>query len=309
MKNKRLTVTVGVPAYNEEQNIAILLESVLWQKRDGFRLEKIIVVTDGCSDSTVAVVKKFARNHRLVPVGLVEGRSRKGKAHRLNQLYRLNTSDVLVTVDADILLQDRLLLTKMVKELAKKDVVVVGANNQPVEATTFVERVYNAGYRMWYEIRKDYKNGHNINNFHGMTMGMTKDFAQSIKLPGTSGDGPYVCIMASKQGKQFRFIKQAIVLFHSVDNLRDYFLQARRNVFTTDNLVDLLGDHVYAVQRVPFSYKLFGVIRTLAHDPLYTGLALLMNIVVRVVPTANKQFHTNGVWDIATSTKTSIITH
>lgn len=306
---KRVTVTVGVPAYNEEQNISTLLESVLWQKRDGFRLEKVIVVTDGCSDSTAAVVRTFIRNHRSVTVQLVEGKTRKGKAHRLNQLYRLNTSDILMTVDADILLKDKLLLKKMVKELAKKDVVVVGANNQPVEAKTFVERVYNAGYQMWYEVRKDYKNGQNVNNFHGMMMGMTKEFAQSIKLPGTSGDGPYVCFMAWKQGKKFRFVKKATVLFNSVDNLADYFLQASRNVFSTDDLASLLGEYVYTMQRIPFSYKLLGVVKTFARDPFYTGLAIALNILIRVIPVSDKKRHTNGIWEIARSTKTNIITH
>lgn len=306
---KRLTLTVGVPAYNEEQNISTLLKSVLWQKRSGFRLETIVVICDGCSDATVEVVREFAQKHRSVPVQVVEGKTRKGKGFRLSQLYRMNTSDILVTVDADILLKDTLLLKKMVKALAKKNVVMVGANNQPVAATTFTERVYNAGYQMWYEIRKDYKNGHNVNNFHGMTMGMTKEFVKSIKLPGTSGDGPYVCFIAWKQGKKFRFVKDATVLFHSVDNLGDYFLQARRNVFTTDDLAEQLGGYAYAMQKIPFSYKLFGVVKTLVHDPFYTSLAILMNILVRVMPVANKKFHTNGIWEIATSTKTNIITH
>src|SRR3990170_5283265 len=45
--SEKFTVTVGIPAHNEEQNIKQLLTSIVSQKGN-FVLEKILVTTDGC---------------------------------------------------------------------------------------------------------------------------------------------------------------------------------------------------------------------------------------------------------------------
>ena len=50
---KKLTVTIGIPAYNEEANVRNLLVSLLAQKETNFKLQEIIVVSDGSTDKTV----------------------------------------------------------------------------------------------------------------------------------------------------------------------------------------------------------------------------------------------------------------
>ena len=53
------TVTIGIPSYNEAQNIGQLLESLLKQVSNSYILEKIIVCSDGSTDDTEQVVKKL----------------------------------------------------------------------------------------------------------------------------------------------------------------------------------------------------------------------------------------------------------
>ena len=50
--NKKLTVSVGIPAYDEEANIKSLLEAILQQRQENFILKSIIVVSDGSTDRT-----------------------------------------------------------------------------------------------------------------------------------------------------------------------------------------------------------------------------------------------------------------
>src|SRR3989344_5204255 len=99
MEKKAPTITVGIPAYNEERNIRSVLESVLQQRGSLFRLEKIIVVSDGSDDRTESMVREIAAANPIIE--LVADHGRKGKITRLNQLCRMNQSDFLVFLDAD----------------------------------------------------------------------------------------------------------------------------------------------------------------------------------------------------------------
>lgn len=56
---KKLTVTIGIPAYKEEKNIVRFLKSVLMQKEDGFKLNEIWVHSDRSVDRTVKLAKSL----------------------------------------------------------------------------------------------------------------------------------------------------------------------------------------------------------------------------------------------------------
>ena len=49
---KKQTVTIGIPAYNEEQNIGVLLSKLLAQKQIHYKLKEILIYLDGSIDHT-----------------------------------------------------------------------------------------------------------------------------------------------------------------------------------------------------------------------------------------------------------------
>ena len=104
------TVSVIIPAHNEEQTIKGILTSILNQKQSNFVLEKIIVVTDGCNDTTAAMARSIS--HPLVEV--IENINREGKAHRINETTSLITSDLIFQVDADTTLGSKNTFSEMV---------------------------------------------------------------------------------------------------------------------------------------------------------------------------------------------------
>ena len=63
MKNKKssgdLTITIAICALNEEANIGKLLDSIMIQEEEGYKLEKILVISDGLTDRKVEIEKKF----------------------------------------------------------------------------------------------------------------------------------------------------------------------------------------------------------------------------------------------------------
>jgi poly-beta-1,6-N-acetyl-D-glucosamine synthase len=98
-----VTVTVLVPAHNEQASIGATLESLLGQTQPP---ERIIVVADNCTDDTVGV----ARAHGCDVLETVENTDK--KAGGLNQalaglLADLGDNDCVMVVDADTILDPR----------------------------------------------------------------------------------------------------------------------------------------------------------------------------------------------------------
>lgn len=127
-------VSIGIIAYNEEQGIGAMLESVFQQDlfaelgKRGHRCE-IICVTNGCTDRTPEVVGEiFARKSWEHPdaahfVCRVINVSTKGKINAWNRyVHSLSARDAkyLFLMDADIAIHPRQTLWNMVQTLERK---------------------------------------------------------------------------------------------------------------------------------------------------------------------------------------------
>lgn len=99
---KRVTVSVGIPAYNEEKMIGQLLEAILLQPMNGIVLEEIIVNASGSTDGTEAKVADVARVDSRVK--LISKKERRGKASALNAILRRANGDIRLFVDGDVIL-------------------------------------------------------------------------------------------------------------------------------------------------------------------------------------------------------------
>ncbi|HHM02148.1 MAG TPA: glycosyltransferase family 2 protein [Caldithrix abyssi] len=93
-----LTYTILIPAYNAENSLAELLESIQ-QHTAEFSPEKLIVVDDGSTDDTCNI----ARSHAVELISLPENRG-KGAALKAGYAHFLSAcrGDYLLTLDADL---------------------------------------------------------------------------------------------------------------------------------------------------------------------------------------------------------------
>src|SRR5437868_4738286 len=100
----RYRVSAVVPAYNEERNVAHMLESLLAQQTPLGDLSEVVVVASGCTDATAARVSEKARHDDRVR--LVTESVRSGKAAAVDRYLesRDPDADVLVLASADVLL-------------------------------------------------------------------------------------------------------------------------------------------------------------------------------------------------------------
>lgn len=301
---KILTVTVGIPAYNEEQNIVQMLYSVLKQRSNFYQLEKVIVICDGCTDETSEKVSKLSQRYPFIT--LFNDGKRIGKSQRLNQLYRMNKSDILVTLDADLLLVGIDEIEKLVVPIINNEGInLVSGNIIPAEANSLVGKINNAGHRLWDEVRMDVNGGNHIHNISGGVSALRGSFAQNVVYPqNILSDSGYIYISAiSYNYDSFYFAKNVRVLFRAASTIEDSRKLATRAIFNDkENLAEVFGEDVYQLYKIPMMIKIKSIMKMLLLDPVFTTLSILLSIYVRKFPMKEKMVDV-GLWAVIGSSK------
>lgn len=92
-----LTLSIVVPAFNEQQTIGQVLGSVLRHVPD---IHEIIVVDDGSNDYTAQVASDLSRSEPRIQV--LRSPKNEGKTAALKRGFAASTGDVVVVQDADL---------------------------------------------------------------------------------------------------------------------------------------------------------------------------------------------------------------
>jgi cellulose synthase/poly-beta-1,6-N-acetylglucosamine synthase-like glycosyltransferase len=102
--NDRKYVSIIVAARNEEQNLPALIKSILSQNYPKQFFE-IIICDDASEDNTLNVAMSFSvANENIRIIGTPEN-SNKGKKHALRRGFREARGEILITTDADCIVQ------------------------------------------------------------------------------------------------------------------------------------------------------------------------------------------------------------
>lgn len=235
---KKPTVTVGTSAYNEEQNIAHMLSSVLSQVAEVYELREVIVVSDGSSDKTVEIARSMGDPRVIV----VEDGKRKGQAARINELYKMFTSDIFVMIDADMVMKDDHALENMVKEfISDPSMSFVMGSTEPVGAETFFERAINNYWKARLALNAQYSLLDRAYGSHAF-LGYTRSFAKSIRIPtDTMNPDAFAYFTAVTTGKRTKFTPHASVLFRSPQSIQEYTSQGTRHLYGGVQLAGIFG--------------------------------------------------------------------
>lgn len=305
--NKKISLTIGIPAHNEEANIKNMLESVLKQKEQSFVLEKILVVLDGCTDNTLKIVKALGKKDRRIKI-VFDGK-RTGKATRLNQIYKLNKSQLVGTFDADIILERDCELEIMVKEfLRNRKTNVVAARQYPVPSKAWMGKFSDASFMMLQTASMKWRNGNNIHSLQGSASILTAKFANSIKFPAdTVCDQGYLYMSAIKNGRTgFSFAEKTRIIFRSPNTFSDWRkLGARTIIDDKENLAKHFGKRALLQYKMPKKYIYRAMLIVFLQNPISTLGSILMNIYIRIFPYSFKNKN-SGMWEITKSSKASI---
>ncbi|MFA9288656.1 MAG: glycosyltransferase family 2 protein [Weeksellaceae bacterium] len=310
MKNK-LTLTIGIPAHNEEQNIKQLLLTILKQKQTNFDLKKIYVVCDGCTDNTAAIVESFIKKHKTKNIVLLNDGKRTGKATRLNMITKLATTDTLITIDADVVFENKNDIDLMAQRmLENEELLLVGPRYVPLKANTLMGKFAVYSYLFFEEAILKLHNGHNIYALMGCCSMIRKQLYKSFKYPkSVISDQNYLYLTAQKlQANSFDLVKEAHVVFRTVTTFNDWLVLSVRSVRGDKASVEehFGKETLMREYTMPRKYLLMALLHWMFKQPFYTAGAVLMNIVIRIYPYQHHEVM-QGIWESTASSKAAII--
>jgi cellulose synthase/poly-beta-1,6-N-acetylglucosamine synthase-like glycosyltransferase len=249
---KLLTLTIGIPAYNEEQNMQPLLLSLLRQEEKRYKLEKIIVYSDGSSDQTAQIAKDFNSNR----IEVVAASERQGLAAGLNYLVQASRSDILVILNADISIPDTFFLEKLIKPFHSKKAELVSAKMVELPAVNFFSSVLNASMQFKTQLYEHLHNKNNVYLCHGQVRAFAKEFYKTLHFPYSISEDAYSYFMCKKQKYTFYYNSESIAYYKVPSNFIEHKNQSTR-FFKTISILKADFDENYLQKQYKLPVGLF----------------------------------------------------
>jgi cellulose synthase/poly-beta-1,6-N-acetylglucosamine synthase-like glycosyltransferase len=251
-----LRCSVGVTAYNEEENIGPLLEALLDQHLHEVEIAEIIVVASACTDRTVPIVREYmVRNPR---VRLIEQAKREGKTSAVNLFLGAAHSEICVLESGDTIPHEAA-VEHLVRMFVDPTVGMVGAHKIPVNTPDhIVGLLSHLRLRMEHELCLEIPRLGEMIAFRKLFDHIPPDVAM---------DEAFVEALVVRRGLTVKYAPDAVVYNTGPDTIRDFVRQRRRNHAGHLYLKHKYGYAVSSIQnqrvlRVAFK-EVWGVIRLL----------------------------------------------
>lgn len=294
MKNK-LTVSIGIPAHNEEANIQRIIRAIQEQEEKNFIIKEILVISDASTDTTVEKVKQLQDPR----IRIIADDNRMGKSYRLNQIFSLCQGDILFLLDADIYIKSTSLLSDIITHVDFRSAGIMAVNAVPLPTKSFFAKCLNQCKKAEEDLRKQWHKGNNYLAFHGAFLGLYGNFARTIKISSNIvNNDAYLYFLAKKKGYEPRYLANIKILYKTPTSFKDHLLQASRFISSKKELSKFftLRESDYALPFFPFilySLKYFLL------NPVYSLGYVAIFIATKIMKTTSVK----SSWTIAVSTK------
>lgn len=297
---KKINVSIGIPAYNEEANIKPLLLTLLAQKQSNFNLKEIIVVSDQSTDNTISEIKSI-KSKKII---LIQNRKRIGQALSQNKILDKFRGDLLVLLNADVLPENELLIQNLTAVFKnKKNVGIIGGRVLTSnESTTFIEKVINFS-GLWKEsIYKEINHGNNLYLCHGRVRAFSREFAKKFQWKPVYGEDAFSYFSCISSGYKFFFAQKATVYYRSPTTFTDHLKQSTRFMHSRENLEKYFNKNLisksYEIPKVAVikkSIKFF-----LLNPLLFSSYIYILSYSIIKSKLSNS---TRVTWDVSKSSK------
>ncbi len=302
-EEKKLSVTIGIPAYNEERNTGYLLEVLQDQEETGFTIDEVIVVSDGSSDGTDKIVREFCKDHPRFKL-MADGK-RCGKFARMNELMQNATSDVIVILDADIYVEGKDLLYELLAPLLEEEEVVhTSGYALSLKPRTFAERVAHAGAITWEYVRRAPRVSY-LYRSEGRIRAFRREMYEVLRFPDASADEAFSFLFGESRGFKFKVAEKALVRYRLPSNFSDYIKQMQR-FLKSERIQAKEFDPAFVAQyyNIGLAQKFFALVQSWIRNPFWVTIYCCTLPIVRMLMIRDAhEDKDSGTWETVQSTK------
>ena len=292
--DKKLRVSIGVASFNEEQNIARLLHSLLKQKLKSAVITEILVISSGSTDATDRIVRKICKTNSKVR--LIRQKKRIGKASAVNLFMSSAKEEIVILSSADILIPNDT-VDKIISPLKKQDIGIVGSHPIPVnDPSSFFGF---AAHLMWAL--------HHQISLKSPKMGEFIAFRKIFKqIPLTSAvDEASIEALIRGQGYKAFYAPYAIIYNKGAQNFKE-FITRRRHIYAGH--METKNKYSYNVSTISVSKIFFALIKNFKFSKrfiFWTPFVILIEALSRFLGLLDYKLYPrkHTIWKVTPSTK------
>jgi glycosyltransferase involved in cell wall biosynthesis len=285
------SITVGIPSYNERQNIVNLLRAIEEQHTPIFE----VLISDDSSDNTPSLVQNFAERS-LLDIQLFHHDIRRGAAAAWNEILQKAAGDIIVLYDADTIPHPS--CTEQLTSHIQGNVGICASNSQPVQAAGIAGRASVFISKWLRSVRLARLSQYTV---MGRALAINSSEAKKIEIPtNVIAIDLYMQCKVLEMGRDVIYNDSAIVYFKPANDIYDLASQVMRAVNGHKQLEEYVSSCSIGLPR---QVAIAHAVKNVAKDPLG---ALSVTIGYSLIPYYRSRLeHTETVkWHTAASSKT-----
>jgi poly-beta-1,6-N-acetyl-D-glucosamine synthase len=295
-EQNKISLTVGIPAYNEERNIGKLIQNINSQKGQSFIIDKIFIISDGSVDNTVSEASKFKN------VIIIDDGKRKGKALRINEIFQLAQSELVIILDADIALKEDAFKQLIQPFFKASDIMLVSGTLSPIRPKTLAGTLSFVAFDLW---QNAIEMAENNEMYHcgGPLRAFKKPFYKNFIFPAITADDVYPYFVCKQMNYQFAYIKNALGFYKLPATITDFKKQQKRFLESESVHENRFGvDFAKQYYSITFYIKFKAFVKTFFKFPASALGYLIVWMPIKINSLIRKP-EINGTWDSIISTK------
>lgn len=303
MIKDNFTVSVAIPAYNEEKNIGHLLYALLKQRADNYFLKEIVVASDMSDDKTDEIVKEIKDDH----IKFIRNNVRMGAAMTQNILMKACSGDVILMLNADVLPDSDFFIETMVQQFINNPKIgIISPNIEPLPSQTFFEKVINASVDLKNNAYRQWKDGNNLYGCHGRCRAFHKSIAKKIIWPSSINEDAYSYLFCLQEGYEFRLASNATIYFRSPATFSDHVKQSLRFIGSAHEMKKYFSPGLILREyALPRHLLLKSAFQSLLYHPILLLTYCMVYGVIHFYP--HKERYVNSIWAPSASSKALIV--
>jgi len=298
MRTRKISLTIGIPAYNEERNIGYLLDDLKSQSLGNIVIDAIIVVSDGSTDRTKLVIQRS--NYKLVK--LIENSTRVGLALAQNQIIENCKSEVLVLLNADIRITDRHFLSRLCRPIIEGRCALTACRFMPITPNNFLEKVLFVSATLKQKISEEWNDGDNLLSCRGTARAFSRVLYKKLVFKSSFAEDAFSYIFCKSRNLNYCYVKDTFILYKLPDTLHDHLRQSLRFHQSQQVLKKYFKPTTLASHyRLPFVITVSALLSFLLRNPIHVLIYLLILLFIKIK--SGQKVRTDHFWETSASSK------
>ncbi len=292
-------IIIGIPAWNEEVNISFLLTDLLKQEVKSGVIEKIVVVSDGSSDSTVEKVLSLSSSL----IDIIDHKDRKGQGARQNELLERSDYDCLVLINADMRIVDTDFIEKLCYPVLLGRADLTSCRLQEGKPKNFFEKILGFGNEFKRRVFESYFGGDNWHNCRGGSRAFSAKLGSRFRFGRSVSEDLYSYLYTKFYGYKFEYVTGISCYYALPTNIKDHIKQNKRYYGSSALFYEEFGyKYVTSIVSWPLMRMTHVMLKMLVESPIIGFFYCLLSLYCMIICRFYSDSSINN-WGHVTSSK------